>query len=50
MLFNEFNGWWDINMLFGGVGGKGIGWGCIGGMYMLYDMIDLCMLVIYIGD
>lgn len=50
VLLNESNGWWDINMPFGGAGGKGTGWGRIGGMYTLHDMTDLRTAVIHIGD
>ena len=50
VLLNESNGWWDINMPFGGAGGKGTGWGRIGGMYTLHDMTDLRTSVIHIGD
>ena len=50
VLLNESNGWWDINMPFGGAGGKGTGWGRIGGMYTLQDMTDLRTSVIHIGD
>ncbi|KAB1659205.1 aldehyde dehydrogenase [Pseudoclavibacter sp. CFCC 11306] len=41
VIVNDSNGWWDINMPFGGAGGKGTGWGRIGGMYTLHDMTDL---------
>ena len=50
VLLNESNGWWDINMPFGGAGGKGTGWGRIGGVYTLHDMTDLRTSVIHIGD
>lgn len=50
VLLNESNGWWDINMPFGGAGGKSTGWGRIGGMYTLHDMTDLRTSVIHIGD
>lgn len=50
VLLNESNGWWDINMPFGGAGGKGTGWGRIGGMYTLHDMTDLRTSVIHVGD
>lgn len=49
VLLNESNGWWDINMPFGGAGGKGTGWGRIGGMYTLLDMTDLRTSVIHTG-
>lgn len=41
VVVNESNGWWDVNMPFGGAGGKGTGWGRIGGVYTLQDMTDL---------
>ncbi|GAB2557248.1 aldehyde dehydrogenase family protein [Leucobacter ruminantium] len=50
VLLNESNGWWDINMPFGGAGGKGTGWGRIGGIHTLYDMTDLRTSVIHLGD
>lgn len=50
VLLNESNGWWDINMPFGGAGGKGTGWGRIGGMYTLHDMTDLRTSVINLDD
>lgn len=50
VLLNESNGWWDINMPFGGAGGKGTGWGRIGGVHTLLDMTDLRTSVIHIGD
>ena len=50
VLVNESNGWWDTNMPFGGAGGKGTGWGRIGGVYTLHDMTDLRTSVIHIGE
>ena len=50
VLLNESNGWWDVNMPFGGAGGKSTGWGRIGGIYTLYDMTDLRTSVIHVGD
>jgi succinate-semialdehyde dehydrogenase/glutarate-semialdehyde dehydrogenase len=41
VIVNDSNGWWDINMPFGGAAGKNTGWGRIGGMYTLHDMTDL---------
>ncbi|MEV5542163.1 aldehyde dehydrogenase family protein [Saccharopolyspora shandongensis] len=41
VVVNESNGWWDINMPFGGVGGTRTGWGRIGGRHTLEDMTDL---------
>ena len=46
VVVNDSNGWWDINMPFGGAGGKGTGWGRIGGKYTLLDMTDLRTAVI----
>ncbi|MFE0423037.1 aldehyde dehydrogenase family protein [Streptomyces sp. NPDC058953] len=40
VLVNESNNWWDINMPFGGAGGRGTGWGRIGGKWTLMDMTD----------
>ena len=48
VLINESNGWWDVNMPFGGAGGKNTGWGRIGGMYTLHDMTDLRTGVIHV--
>ncbi|RII43291.1 aldehyde dehydrogenase [Galactobacter valiniphilus] len=50
VVVNDSNGWWDINMPFGGAGGKGTGWGRIGGVYTLHDMTDLRTGVLHIGD
>ena len=41
VVVNESNGFWDINMPFGGVGGSRTGWGRIGGKHTLLDMTDL---------
>ncbi|MFD5224123.1 aldehyde dehydrogenase family protein [Microbacterium sp. NPDC058342] len=41
VIVNESNGWWDVNMPFGGAGGTATGWGRIGGMYTLHDMTYL---------
>lgn len=49
VVVNDSNGWWDINMPFGGAGGKGTGWGRIGGIYTLQDMTDLRTGVINLG-
>lgn len=49
VVVNDSNGWWDVNMPFGGAGGKGTGWGRIGGMYTLHDMTYLRTGVIHIG-
>ncbi|MFL4476058.1 aldehyde dehydrogenase family protein [Paeniglutamicibacter sp. MACA_103] len=49
VVVNDSNGWWDINMPFGGAGGKGTGWGRIGGVHTLLDMTDLRTGVIHLG-
>lgn len=49
VIVNDSNGWWDINMPFGGAGGKGTGWGRLGGIYSLLDMTDLRTGVIHLG-
>jgi len=41
VIVNASNGFWDINMPFGGVGGSRTGWGRIGGRHTLIDMSDL---------
>ncbi|MBW1638428.1 aldehyde dehydrogenase [Microbacterium resistens] len=41
VVVNESNGFWDINMPFGGAGGTRTGWGRIGGKHTLIDMSDL---------
>ncbi|MGF7122835.1 aldehyde dehydrogenase family protein [Rhodococcus sp. AG1013] len=41
VIVNDSTGFWDINMPFGGAGGKGTGWGRIGGKHTLIDMSDL---------
>ncbi|GLF97150.1 aldehyde dehydrogenase family protein [Streptomyces yaizuensis] len=41
VIVNETNNWWDINMPFGGAGGRATGWGRIGGKNSLLDMTDL---------
>lgn len=48
VVVNDSNGWWDINMPFGGAGGKGTGWGRIGGVHTLLDMTDLRTGVIHL--
>lgn len=40
VVVNESNNWWDINMPFGGAGGRSTGWGRIGGKWTLLDMTD----------
>ncbi|WP_432512100.1 aldehyde dehydrogenase family protein [Kineococcus sp. SYSU DK001] len=41
VVVNDSNGFWDINMPFGGAGGSRTGWGRIGGRHTLLDMSDL---------
>jgi acyl-CoA reductase-like NAD-dependent aldehyde dehydrogenase len=41
VIVNDTTDYWDINMPFGGAGGKNTGWGRIGGKYTLLDMTDL---------
>jgi acyl-CoA reductase-like NAD-dependent aldehyde dehydrogenase len=41
VIVNDTTDYWDINMPFGGAGGKNTGWGRIGGKYTLMDMTDL---------
>lgn len=48
VVINESNGFWDINMPFGGVGGTRTGWGRIGGKHTLLDMSDLRTGVIHL--
>ncbi|GGZ44989.1 aldehyde dehydrogenase [Streptomyces inusitatus] len=40
VIVNDTNNWWDINMPFGGAGGRSTGWGRIGGRWTLMDMTD----------
>lgn len=40
VVVNDSNSWWDVNMPFGGAGGRGTGWGRIGGKWTLLDMTD----------
>ncbi|MDO4685272.1 MAG: aldehyde dehydrogenase family protein [Corynebacterium sp.] len=49
VVVNASNGYWDINMPFGGVGGTRTGWGRIGGIHTLLDMTDLRTGVIHLG-
>lgn len=46
VIVNDGTGYWDVNMPFGGAGGKGTGWGRIGGKHTLLDMTDLRTTVI----
>ncbi|OZB85361.1 aldehyde dehydrogenase family protein, partial [Microbacterium sp. 13-71-7] len=48
VIVNDSNGFWDINMPFGGVGGSRTGWGRIGGKHTLLDMSDLRTGVIHL--
>ena len=41
VVVNDSTCWWDINMPFGGAGGRGTGWGRIGGKHTLLGMTDL---------
>ena len=41
VIVNDTTDYWDINMPFGGAGGRGTGWGRIGGKWTLMDMSDL---------
>jgi len=50
VIVNESNGWWDVNMPFGGAGGTATGWGRIGGMYTLHDMTWLRNGCIRVAD
>jgi succinate-semialdehyde dehydrogenase/glutarate-semialdehyde dehydrogenase len=41
VVVNDSTCWWDVNMPFGGAGGRGTGWGRIGGKHTLLGMTDL---------
>ena len=41
VVVNDTTDYWDIAMPFGGAGGKGTGWGRIGGKWTLMDMSDV---------
>lgn len=41
VVVNDSTCWWDINMPFGGAGGRNTGWGRIGGKHTLLGMTDL---------
>ncbi|MGH7691518.1 MAG: aldehyde dehydrogenase family protein [Candidatus Dormibacteria bacterium] len=41
VIVNDSTDYWDINMPFGGAGGKHSGWGRIGGKWTVMDMSDL---------
>ena len=49
VIVNDSNGFWDINMPFGGVGGTRTGWGRIGGKHTLIDMSDLRTGVVHLA-
>jgi acyl-CoA reductase-like NAD-dependent aldehyde dehydrogenase len=46
VIVNDTTDYWDINMPFGGAGGKRSGWGRIGGKWTLMDMSDVRTAVI----
>lgn len=50
VIVNDSNGFWDVNMPFGGAGGTATGWGRIGGMYTLHDMTYLRTGVIHLDS
>jgi succinate-semialdehyde dehydrogenase/glutarate-semialdehyde dehydrogenase len=41
VVLNDTTDYWDIAMPFGGAGGKGTGWGRIGGKWTLMEMSDV---------
>jgi acyl-CoA reductase-like NAD-dependent aldehyde dehydrogenase len=41
VVVNDSTCWWDVNMPFGGAGGRNTGWGRIGGKHTLLGMTDL---------
>ncbi|MGW2509916.1 hypothetical protein ACWC0A_10890 [Streptomyces scopuliridis] len=41
VVVNDSTCFWDINMPFGGAGGRSTGWGRIGGKHTLLAMTDL---------
>ena len=41
VVVNDTTDYWDINMPFGGAGGKHSGWGRIGGKWTLIDMSEV---------
>lgn len=41
VVVNDSTCWWDVNMPFGGAGGRHTGWGRIGGKHTLLGMTDL---------
>jgi len=50
VVVNDSNGFWDVNMPFGGAGGKNTGWGRIGGKHTLLDMSDLRTGIIHLDN
>jgi acyl-CoA reductase-like NAD-dependent aldehyde dehydrogenase len=46
VVVNDSTCWWDVNMPFGGAGGRSTGWGRIGGKHTLLGMTDLRTAVI----
>ncbi len=46
VIVNDTTDYWDINMPFGGAGGKHSGWGRIGGKWTLMDMSDIRTAII----
>lgn len=41
VIINDSNGYWDLNMPFGGAAGSKTGWGRLGGKFALIDMSDI---------
>jgi len=50
VVVNDSTGFWDVNMPFGGAGGKNTGWGRIGGKHTLLDMSDLRTGIIHLNN
>jgi acyl-CoA reductase-like NAD-dependent aldehyde dehydrogenase len=48
VVVNDSTCWWDINMPFGGAGGRRTGWGRIGGKHTLLGMTDLRTAAIHL--
>ncbi|MGH7610910.1 MAG: aldehyde dehydrogenase family protein [Candidatus Dormibacteria bacterium] len=46
VIVNDTTDYWDINMPFGGAGGRQSGWGRIGGKWTVMDMTDVRTAVI----
>jgi acyl-CoA reductase-like NAD-dependent aldehyde dehydrogenase len=49
VVVNDSTCWWDINMPFGGAGGRRTGWGRIGGKHTLLGMADLRTAAIHLS-